>query len=754
MEPFAEDLSPPPCRRGRRTIRFWLTNLVLAAIVPGTLVAGYLVVTSYGRERASRERDMIATARALMQVVDTELKGVQTALQVLATSQHLAAGNLEAFHHRAQEALAGRIGSSIVLADASGRQVVNTARPFGGTLPRHVLPDQLQRVLETGRPALSDVFIGPVLGKPMISVEVPVFAGDQVIYALSTGVSAELLGNILQRQNIPPESLAAILDRTGTIAARTRNPEQFVGKKALPALVRRISETAEAALEVEPLDGVPLLAAFARSPTTGWTTAIGVPRASLTADVQRSLSSNAGLAVVLLAFGIAAAHIISRRISASIRALEAPALALGSQVPLPIPTGEIAEVNEVGAALLRASELIREREAERDRAEEESRQSLIAKRAAEAANEAKSQFLGSLSHELRTPLNAISGFAQLLRHYGDKIVPDRQTRYTQNIIDACDQLTKIIDDILDMARVETGQVDLDCGPVDCLEVMSEVYRTLELAAKARGIMFSSDTSATLPPVLADRGRLIQILLNLGSNAIKYNMEGGWVLLAAFPHDGMVRFFVRDTGRGIAPAYHDRVFEAFNRLGAEQGPEEGSGVGLAISRRLAEAMNGHIGFESVVGAGSKFWVDLPIATETAATRTPTMPLALPEDGRFKILYIEDRIPNVEVVRGIIEDLKNIRFLDAQSVRDGIEIARTVKPDIVITDIHLPDGTGFDVLRTLRQDPATAQIHVLALTADAMPTNVYNMERHGFDHILTKPFKVSDLVDVLRTTLKAA
>jgi signal transduction histidine kinase len=366
---IANAMRAPGIKSFRRTIRFWLNYLVLACILPAAAVATFLIMRSYTQERASLERDMVATARALMQAVDAELTGIRSAIEVLALSAHLASGDLAKFHAQAQAAVRATHGNNIVLTDASGQQLVNTLKPFGEPLPLTGNPDQLRRVLETGRPIISDLFVGGVLRAPVIGVQVPVLLDGRPVYGLAMIMVPERFGDFLRRQKIPSDWVVGILDSSHTIVARSVHIDEFVGKKASPRLLRALAQASEGVLDGLTLEGVPVLSGFSRSAESGWAVAIGIPSAGLIAARWNSLAINAAAAVLVLVLGVLLARAIGARIGRSIRSLTAPAIALGSSAPIVVPPVDIQEAHELGEALVLARELITKRAAERDAAE-------------------------------------------------------------------------------------------------------------------------------------------------------------------------------------------------------------------------------------------------------------------------------------------------------------------------------------------------------------------------------------------------
>ena len=292
----------------------------------GSVAAALLISYSYDRQSKIIEQRTLETARALAQSVDRELATGRVALLVLARSPYLASGDLAAFHRQARDAIPDLPGDSVVLSDASGQQLVNTLRPFGEALPLRGNLGQLRRLFETGQPMISDLFVGQVMGRPIIALDVPVRRGDRVAFALAMGIFPERLGEILARQKIPPDWVVSIFDSQGTIVARTRAAGEFVGQKGAPALVQRMAQAAEGRLEADTLEGIPVVAVFSRSAVSHWSVAIGIPRGSLASALWTPISMIIVGAVALLLLGIVMAQRVGSRIAGSIRGLIPPAV--------------------------------------------------------------------------------------------------------------------------------------------------------------------------------------------------------------------------------------------------------------------------------------------------------------------------------------------------------------------------------------------------------------------------------------------
>jgi signal transduction histidine kinase/ActR/RegA family two-component response regulator len=380
--------------------------------------------------------------------------------------------------------------------------------------------------------------------------------------------------------------------------------------------------------------------------------------------------------------------------------------------------------------------------------------------AAEKANRAKTDFLSGMSHELRTPLNAILGFAQLMES-GTPAPTLTQRRDLDRILKAGWYLLALINEILDLAQIESGKVPLSHEPVSLAEVLLECRAMVEPQATLRGIAMRFPLFETPLYVRADRTRVKQVLINLLFNAVKYNTPRGNVTVECERGEGgAVRIRVRDTGAGLDAAQLAQLFQPFNRLGKEAGPEEGTGIGLVVTKRLVELMGGAIGADSTVGAGSAFWIDLAESAaphlgidEPAHTQAARV---APADGSAlrTLLYVEDNPANLELVEQIIARRPDLRLLSAADGDLGVAFARAYRPEVILMDINLPGISGVEALRVLRADPATTHIPIMALSANAMPHDIQRGLDAGFFHYLTKPIKVARFMEALDGALAHA
>jgi PAS domain S-box-containing protein len=378
---------------------------------------------------------------------------------------------------------------------------------------------------------------------------------------------------------------------------------------------------------------------------------------------------------------------------------------------------------------------------------------------ADKANLAKSEFLSSMSHELRTPLNAILGFAQMLEFNPKEPLSGVQKESVDHIMKGGQHLLELINDILDLAKIEAGKVELSLESISPSKVLEECLSLISAMAAGRGIEISTpDAAVEVPMVIADHTRFKQVMLNLMSNAVKYNQENGTVFIR-FEEiaENMLRISVTDTGEGISEEKQAELFKPFSRLGAENTEIEGTGIGLVVCKELVGLMNGTVDLESEVGKGASFWIDLPLAgsghiaveEQQSLTRQEESPAS---EVSGTLLYVEDNPDNLKLMELIVSRMEGLTMISTHTGELGVEMARAEKPDLIILDINLPGMNGIETLKKITSHESLSTIPVLALSAAATTRDIEKGMEAGFLQYLTKPIMVPEVMEAIKTAME--
>lgn len=604
---------------GTNTIRTKLIHVVLTLVIPGWIAMAGVIFSFYQQERAHIIQNTIGISRALMAAVDRELVSTIAAAQVLAASPSLASDDLSRFHNEASALVPLGIGNNFVITDASGQQLLNTLRPYGEPLP--TLPgnaDLRREMFASGKPSVGDLFVGPITKTPLVRIQVPVFRGGEIKYALGVGLALESFSEILQGQRLPPKWIAVILDKSGVIVARTHSPERFVGQKAASTALKAMSESRDGTVDFVSREGIPAIAAFSQSEISKWGVSIGIPVAELPLVSNSYLLASGMGALVLLLIGFGFASYQSSQIARAISGLIPPAVALGLGKAPKFPRLGIREADDVAQALDRTYHLLRRRTAERDEALRNEVESQI-------TTKIQDEFVATVSHELRTPLTSIAGALGLLSGGAAGPLPSAASRLVSIAHTNVLRLLRLINDILDIAKFESGDMAFTFEPVDVRVTIEQAIEANLSFAQEHQVRIRLEQGNTRCAVWGDNDRLNQVITNLLSNAIKFSPPGQEVVVAIDRREKCGRITVRDHGPGISAAFKPNLFDKFSQADSGNARQKGgSGLGLHIVRNIMAQHNGIVGVEDAPGGGSIFYIDIPLWNDA---EVPKMSAAL-------------------------------------------------------------------------------------------------------------------------------
>ena len=745
-------------------IQAQLTTLALVTALPLVALVSFTILRTVDGQRTQMQRDVIERVDGLLADVDRQISAIQGELQVLAVSPSLQTGDMHAFYHQMRAALSVQ-GTSMVLHDTTGQQLVSTNKPFGEPLPHATNTEMHDRVVATGKPQISDLIMGAVLRRPIIVVGVPVFRGGQVVYVLAMGLGPELLSGLLKDQNVSPDWTAAIFDRKGIIVARNRELDRFLGKPAAPIIREKMEGDIASWFPNVTSEGIPVYSTFRRSSLTGWTVAIGLPREFVDAPLRHARWVAFGGGALVLGVSLLLAWWVGRGIRRPVDALTRAASALGSGMPPGRLVGGVRELDQVAdalhtaaAALARGREqlesTVEERTRELGAANERLRAEIGAREQAQAAllqaqkMEAMGQLTGGVAHDFNNLLTAVSGSLELLE---PRISDEGSLRLLRTAQRGALRGAKLTESLLAFARkqrLDPIPADLNSIIVDMSEMLG---RSIGPSVEIRHLLASG-----LWPVLIDVSQIETALLNVALNARDAMPEGGILLIetanraadsdlpAEIAGTDCVLLTLRDTGTGMSSEVIDRAFEPFFTT-KEVG--KGTGLGLSMVFGVVRQSGGAVRIRSRLREGTTVEIYLP---RTIGREAPGSHSAIrPHASEMAHILVVDDDPDVRWITA--EDLREAGYVvtEADSGRAALAmLERGDRCDLIVVDLVMTGLTGADTVRLARH--TRPDLKVLYCSGYA------EMSRFeadiGNEVLVKKPFSRHSLAEAARAALR--
>jgi signal transduction histidine kinase/ActR/RegA family two-component response regulator len=744
-----------------------LAMLALVTALPLVAMGSFAILRTVDDQRAQMQSDVKQMVESFGADVDREISAIWAELQVLATSPSLQRGNFQEFDQQMRAALKIR-GTAIVLHDTHAQQLLSTNRPFGEPLPRATNSEMHDRVVATGKPQISDLIVGAVLKRPILSVGVPVFRDGEVVYVLAMGLGPEILSALMQDQKLSPDWTAAILDRNGIIVGRNRELDRLLGQPVAPMLRQKLAEAIESWIPNVTSDGVPVYSTFRRSTMTGWTVAIGLPREFVDAPLRRAQWIAFGGGAAVLALSLTLAWWVGWGIRRPVKALTTAAGVLGSGKPLGPLIGGVRELDQVGEALREAAtalarnreqleSMVADRTQELAAANERLRAEIGAREQAQAAllqaqkMEAIGQLTGGVAHDFNNLLTVVFGSLTLLE---SRITDERSVRLLRAAQRGASRGAKLTESLLAFARKQR----LDPVPADLNTVVVEISemlrRSIGVSVEVKNVLASD-----LWPVLIDMSQIETALLNVALNA-RDAMPGGGVLVIETANirardnelpvevvgQDCVLVSLCDNGTGMSPEVIERAFEPFFTT-KEIG--KGTGLGLSMVFGVVRQSGGAVRIRSRLREGTTVQIYLPRTIEAKARR-PRQGVKPPAFEKAHILVVDDD-PDVRWITA--EDLREIGCLvtEADSGRAALAVLeRGDSCDLMIADLVMTGLTGVDTVRLARLTRPDLKVLFCSGYAD-----MSRFEKDiGNEILLKKPFTRDTLAKAVHTALQRA